>query len=374
MLPSKDQEDYDFLFKINEHKSNQKCSIVIGQKIKGEICADDIVSFFGNQRIDNLQVIGIIGDNSHVGDKMELHISPSLQCRIRQGDYIGIIHKDRASIVTSTAGPLYEKGKQKVIDKAKDKELYEGIRNPSVLAEPPDNLTIDDFDFLLRIDQPFRVTGRPGLAVIGTVDYGSIAVNDTITLISDKPYSGYTCIGIFRPSTQELKSAHKGDKVVLFISNLTESQAKQGNWLCKFKERNYSINTNVRTGKVIKMRKEGGVYCIPCFINGIAMDAIFDTGASSISMSLTEARFLRKQGKLDDEDIIGIKQYSTAEGTILEGMDVVLKEVVFGGRILRNVRAGIVENEVAPILFGQSALSKFGKITIDYSNETLILE
>lgn len=361
MLPSKNQEDYDFLFKINEHRNNQKCSIVIGQKIKGEICADDIVSFFGNQRIDNLQVIGIIGDN-------ELHISPILQCRISQGDYIGIIHNDRVSIVTSTARPLYDKGKQKVIDKAK--ELYER----SALAEPPDDLSIDDFDFLFRIDQPFRVTGRPGLAVIGTVDYGSIAVNDTITLISDKPYSGYTCIGIFRPSTQELKSAHKGDEVVLFIPNLTESQAKHGNWLCKFKERNYSINTNVRNGKVIKMRKEGGVYCIPCFINGIAMDAIFDTGASSISMSLTEARFLRKQGKLDDEDIIGIKHYSIADGSIQEGMDVVLKEVVLGGRILRNVRAGIVASEDAPILFGQSALSKFGKITIDYSNETLILE
>lgn len=372
MLPSKKQEDYDFLFKIIEYRSNQKCSIVIGQKIKGTICADETVSFFGDQIIDNLKIIGIIGDHPYVGAKMELHISPIMNCHIKPGDYIGIIHKDKASIVSNSADTLYERDRQIFVDIAK--RLDEKNNFQSTLAKSSNEFSIDDFDFLFRIDQSFRVTGHQGLAVIGTVYHGSISLNDSITLLSDKSYSGYTCIEIIRPTKQVLTIAHKGDEVVLFIPNLSESQAQHGYWLYKYKEYGYSTNLNVRNIEEIKMRKEGGVYYIPCFINGIAMDAIFDTGAADISMSLTEAKFLWKQGRLDDDAYIGPTQYSIADGSIQKGMKVVLKEVVLGGRTLRNVMAGIVDSEDAPILFGQSALSKFGKITIDYSNETLILE
>ena len=35
----------------------------------------------------------------------------------------------------------------------------------------------------------------------------------------------------------------------------------------------------------IKMEKEGGVYTIPCTLNGIKLKFIFDTGASGVSLS-----------------------------------------------------------------------------------------
>jgi len=126
---------------------------------------------------------------------------------------------------------------------------------------------------------------------------------------------------------------------------------------------------------IVKMRKSGGVYHVPCKINGTEMEFIFDTGASDITMSLTEALFLYKQNKLNDSDFIGTQQYQIADGSIHEGMKVVFREVIIGDWILSNVQASIVDNMEAPLLLGQSALSKFGKISIDYNkNEITFFE
>jgi aspartyl protease family protein len=122
------------------------------------------------------------------------------------------------------------------------------------------------------------------------------------------------------------------------------------------------------------MRKEGGVYHVPCVINGTEMEFIFDTGASDITMSLTEARFLYKQGKLLDDDFVGIEQYRIADGSIHEGISVILRKVEIGGKMLYNIEASIVDNESAPLLLGQSALAKFGKISIDYNRNEITFE
>lgn len=125
---------------------------------------------------------------------------------------------------------------------------------------------------------------------------------------------------------------------------------------------------------VIKMKEEGGVYIVPVEINGIPMEFIFDTGASDITLSATEALFLYKQGKLTDEDFRGTQQYRIADGSLAEGTVVILKTVKIGTKTLQNVQASIVHNMKAPLLMGQSALSRFGKITIDYNNNEIKFE
>ena len=46
----------------------------------------------------------------------------------------------------------------------------------------------------------------------------------------------------------------------------------------------------------VQMNKHGGVYHVPCKVNGLALDFIFDTGASDVSISLSEAAFMLKNG------------------------------------------------------------------------------
>ena len=104
------------------------------------------------------------------------------------------------------------------------------------------------------------------------------------------------------------------------------------------------------------------------------MEFIFDTGASDITMSLTEAKFLYKQGKLTEDDFRDKQRYQTADGSIHEGMVVILRTVKIGNRELRNVQASIMDNERAPLLLGQSALAAFGKISIDYKRNEITFE
>ena len=119
------------------------------------------------------------------------------------------------------------------------------------------------------------------------------------------------------------------------------------------------------------MREEDGVYFVPIEINGVEMEFVFDTGASIISMSDAEALFLWKQGKLKEEDFRGTQEFIDANGDISEGTRVILKEVKIGNKIIYNIEASIVHNLQAPLLFGQSAMNKFGKITIDYEENEI---
>ena len=135
------------------------------------------------------------------------------------------------------------------------------------------------------------------------------------------------------------------------------------------------ISTSSHSNKsIVKMQKKNGVYYVPCKINGSEMQFIFDTGASDITMSLTEALFLYKQGQLNDEDFIGTEYYQIADGSIAEGTVINLKTVTIGNSSLFNVKASIVHNMEAPLLLGQSALAKFGKISIDYEKKEISFE
>lgn len=118
----------------------------------------------------------------------------------------------------------------------------------------------------------------------------------------------------------------------------------------------------------------GGVYQIPVFINDVKMKFIFDTGAGMISMSSTEASFLYKQGTLTDDDFLGTLNFIDANGDITPGIVVRLRTVKIGNKTLENIEASIVDNNKAPLLLGQSALAKFGKISIDYTKGTIVFD
>lgn len=121
----------------------------------------------------------------------------------------------------------------------------------------------------------------------------------------------------------------------------------------------------------VSMRKEGGVYLVPITVNGLNLDFIFDTGASSISLSSAEAMVMYRQGQITQDDIVGQQQFQDATGGVSVGTVVLLRTVQIGDITLENVEASIVDNIQAPLLLGQTALAKFGKVTIDYNHNTI---
>lgn len=130
----------------------------------------------------------------------------------------------------------------------------------------------------------------------------------------------------------------------------------------------YSVNSGRNR---IQMTKKNGVYTIPIKINNQEMEFILDTGASDVLLSSLEAILLIKQGSLTEDDVLGQEAYSMANGSIEIGTVVNLRQVQIGSKIIYNVRATVVDNIAAPLLCGQSALARFGKIVIDYKTGTL---
>ena len=49
------------------------------------------------------------------------------------------------------------------------------------------------------------------------------------------------------------------------------------------------------------------------------------------------------------------------------------REVEIGGLVLKNVRASVSKNRTAGMLFGQSAMGRYGKITIDNKKKQIVL-
>ena len=121
----------------------------------------------------------------------------------------------------------------------------------------------------------------------------------------------------------------------------------------------------------IPFTKEGGVCKVKCAINGLPLHFIFDTGATDVSISSVEATFMAKNDFLSSSDIIGKQNYQTADGNITEGTIINLKDVKLGSLHLNNIKASVVRNQVAPLLLGQSVLSKLGKIEIDNTKKVL---
>jgi aspartyl protease family protein len=162
---------------------------------------------------------------------------------------------------------------------------------------------------------------------------------------------------------------------IVFVCFLTSCEHRSGRKKGSYvSPQTYTTHNPTKGKTLVKMKNQNGVYYVPCRINGSEMEFIFDTGASDITMSLTEALFLYKQGKLSNNDFAGTQEYQIADGSIQEGTIVILRSVEIGNRKLQDVRASIVHNMSAPLLLGQSALAKFGKISINYDRNEITFE
>ncbi len=130
--------------------------------------------------------------------------------------------------------------------------------------------------------------------------------------------------------------------------------------------------TNLMAQNTVYMEREGNAYYVRCIVNGLPMKMLFDTGAESVSLSLSEAMFMVKNGYLSETDIGNTNYYSIANGENVEGMEINLREIEIGGIRLRNVSATIINSLSAPLLFGQSAIQRLGPIQINGNKLTIL--
>lgn len=132
--------------------------------------------------------------------------------------------------------------------------------------------------------------------------------------------------------------------------------------------------TEETVSEIAFTRHTGGTFEVPCQINGLPLQMIFDTGASDVTISSVEANFMLKNRYLSDKDIKGKRYYQVATGELSAGAVITLREVMIGDVLLKNVEASVVGDQRAPLLFGQSAMERFGTITIDNEQNKLIIK
>ena len=116
---------------------------------------------------------------------------------------------------------------------------------------------------------------------------------------------------------------------------------------------------------VIQMEEYGGVYRIPCTVNGAKMKFIFDTGASNVCLSMSMAEYLYDNEYISKDDILGTGSSSVADGGIVDHVIINLRNIEIAGQHLNNVQAVVIDGQNAPLLMGQSAIQKLGSIELN---------
>jgi predicted aspartyl protease len=124
----------------------------------------------------------------------------------------------------------------------------------------------------------------------------------------------------------------------------------------------------------LKTKKMGDLYILEGRINDFGpFDFVYDPGATSVSISLTEFSILLKQNKISFDDVYGSSQSRYADGSVGDNTIINIRKLEIGGVIIaENVKALVSHSAVAPILLGQSFFKRFKKIS--QNNETNEIE
>ena len=111
---------------------------------------------------------------------------------------------------------------------------------------------------------------------------------------------------------------------------------------------------------------------VPCEVNGLRLKFVFDTGAAKVSLSQSMAEFMIENDYLSADKIHDTGTVTQADGSSFTVYYVTLDRINIGGCVLSNVEAIITPYQNAPLLLGQSAIQKLGRISI--KDNYLIIE
>ena len=122
----------------------------------------------------------------------------------------------------------------------------------------------------------------------------------------------------------------------------------------------------------VKLEQDGNCYLVGANVNGIPMKMTLDTGASTMSISIIEYEFLKKQ-KLISDSTVQVSECTIANGDITKCFMIKIAQVSIGDTYVKNVDCLVMENPDAPLLLGMNVLNGLGGVSINYKRKLLIL-
>lgn len=137
----------------------------------------------------------------------------------------------------------------------------------------------------------------------------------------------------------------------------------------------YNLDQPSKACISIPYEEFGGVKAIPVKLNGVTMNMIYDTGCSGLHISLNELRTLTKNGKVSQEDVLGVSYSTIADGSIVQNGLINIKQIEIGSGDelirLENVQASVALNQDAPILLGNAVLDELASVEVDNVEKTI---
>lgn len=122
----------------------------------------------------------------------------------------------------------------------------------------------------------------------------------------------------------------------------------------------------------VKLEQDGDCYLVGANVNGIPMKMTLDTGASTMSISIIEYEFLKKQ-KLISDSTVQVSECTIANGGTTKCFMIKIAQVSIGDTSVKNVDCMVMENPDAPLLLGMNVLNGLGGVSINYKRKLLIL-
>lgn len=117
---------------------------------------------------------------------------------------------------------------------------------------------------------------------------------------------------------------------------------------------------------------QSGLYEVKARLNDtFYIDLLIDTGAGNCQITADLLLTLFRTGTLDDTDFIENKLFILADGSLVENERVLLREIKIGNTIIYNVETIVAFDLFAPLILGQNALAKLGKLEFDFKNHQL---
>lgn len=122
----------------------------------------------------------------------------------------------------------------------------------------------------------------------------------------------------------------------------------------------------------VKLEQDGNCYLVGANVNGVPMKMTLDTGASTMSISIIEYEFLKKQ-KLISDSTAQVSECTIANGDTTKCFMIKIAQVSIGDTSVKNVDCLVMENPDAPLLLGMNVLNGLGGVSINYKRKLLIL-
>ena len=105
--------------------------------------------------------------------------------------------------------------------------------------------------------------------------------------------------------------------------------------------------------ELVVSKRRGGQFVVNAVVDGVTIDFLVDTGASTVVLAPADARRLG----FEPDDLDFTERFQTANG-VIEGAPVTLREVRMGELELDDVDATVVRSRMSKSLLGMTFLSR----------------